>query len=391
MNSATADWNYPTRILFGCGRIKDLPHCCYALGIKLPLLVTDPGLAELPLVAEAVQHCRDEGLKIAVFSDIRGNPTGSQIEAGAKAFRQAGHDGVIAFGGGSALDAGKAIGLIARQTVPLFELSEPDGRLECVDEKAIAPVVAVPTTAGTGSEVGRAAVITDELAGKKRVIFHPAIMPGRVILDPELCVALPAALTAATGMDALSHNLEALCSPGFHPLAEGIAQEGIRLAFTYLPRAVCDGNDIEARAQMLVASCMGATAFQKGLGAMHALAHVLGALYDSHHGLLNAILMPYVLQVNRSKICDVLERSCRYQGWANPGFDTFFEQVMQLRESVGIPHSLAGVIENDLRATEIGTLAAVDVAAAGNPLELAAGQYSDLFCRAYTGDLALGE
>ena len=387
VNDVTADWNYPTRILFGYGRINDLPHCCHALGIKTPLLVTDPGLAELPLVAEVVQHCRDEGLKVAVFSDIKGNPTGSQIDAGSKAFRQGGHDGVIAFGGGSALDAGKAIGLIARQTVPLFDLAEPDGRLECVDERAIAPVVAVPTTAGTGSEVGRAAVITDELAGKKRVIFHPDIMPGRVILDPRLCAGLPAALTAATGMDALSHNLEALCAPGFHPLAEGIAHEGIRLAFTYLPRAYDDGSDLEARAQMLVASCMGATAFQRGLGAMHALAHVLGALYDSHHGLLNAILMPYVLQVNRSQICDVLERSCRYQGWANPGFDTFFEQVMELRERVEIPHSLAGVIENDLRASEIGTLATVDMAAAGNPIELTAAQYSDLFCRAYAGNL----
>jgi len=385
----TADWNYPTRIRTGVNRIEELPACCRELGIAAPLLVTDPGLADFSMIGEAMERCRAAGLRIAGFSHIKGNPTGDQVAAGARVFRDGGHDGVIAFGGGSALDAGKAIAFIAHQTLPLFDFAEPGGKLEAVLEEAIAPVIAVPTTAGTGSEVGRASVITDEAARVKRVIFHPKMLPACVILDPVLTRELPPALTAATGMDALSHSLEALCSPGFHPLAEGIAQEGIRLVFANLPLAYDDGNDLAARSRMLVASSMGATAFQKGLGAMHALSHSLGALYDSHHGLLNAILMPFVLDANRSEIGEVLARSCRYQGWPDPGVDTFLQRVLELRQRVGIPHSLAGTIPDDSRAEHIGVMATEDTAAGGNPIAFDRGAYSRLFRRAYEGALSV--
>jgi alcohol dehydrogenase class IV len=383
-----ADWNYPTRIRVGINRIKELPDCCAALGIAAPLLVTDPGLAELPLVGDALQCCRGAGLRAELFNDIKGNPTGAQVDAGARSFREGAHDGVIAFGGGSALDAGKAIAFVAHQSLPLFDFAVPGGSLDGVLDEAIAPVVAVPTTAGTGSEVGRASVITDEAAELKRIIFHPRMLPGQVILDPALTRDLPAALTGATGMDALSHNLEALCSPAFHPFSEGIAQEGIRLVFGNLPAAYDNGGDLVARSRMLVASSMGATAFQKGLGAMHALSHSLGALYDSHHGLLNAILMPYVLEANRREIDEVLARSCRYQGWSSPGFDTFQGEVLALRERLHIPHSLADIIRDDSRAERIGLMATKDTAAGGNPIPFSAPEYTRLFQRAYEGKLS---
>jgi len=381
----TADWNYPTRIRTGVNRIDDLPACCRELGMGAPLLVTDPGLADAPMIGKAMEQCRAAGLQIQKFADIKGNPTGAQVEAGARVFREGGHDGVIAFGGGSALDSGKAIAFVAHQRLPLFEFAEPDGKLGEVIEDAIAPVVAVPTTAGTGSEVGRASVITDEAARLKRIIFHPKMLPACVILDPVLTSGLPPALTAATGMDALSHSLEALCSPGFHPLADGIAQEGIRLVFANLPAAYDDGGDLVARGRMLVASSMGATAFQKGLGAMHALSHSLGALYDSHHGLLNAILMPFVLQANRDEIDEVLARSCRYQGWPDPGVDMFLQQVLDIRQRLGIPHSLADIIPDDSRAEQIGLMATQDGAAGGNPILFDREAYTRLFQRAYEG------
>ncbi len=387
LDTLTVDWGYPTRIKVGVGRIVELPDCCDELGIGSPLLVTDPGLAGLPMTGELLQRCRDAGLGIAVFSDIKGNPTGEQVEAGAQVFREGGHDGVIAFGGGSALDAGKAIAFFAHQDLPLFDFAEPNGKLEQTNEAGIAPVIAVPTTAGTGSEVGRASVITDESAELKRIIFHPRMLPLRVILDPVLTRDLPPDLTGATGMDALSHNLEALCTPMFHPFSEGIAQEGIRLVFENLPAVYDDGSDLAARQRMLVASAMGATAFQKGLGAMHALSHSLGALYDSHHGLLNAILMPYVLQANRGPVDEVLTRSCRYQGWDAPGFDTFLEQVLRLRERLGIPHSLGDIIDTDARAEHIGLMATRDTAAPGNPVRFSQQEYTGLFLRAYEGSL----
>jgi alcohol dehydrogenase class IV len=296
----TMGWNYPAPILTGPGRIRELPALCRELGMTAPLLITDPGLAALPMVRDILEQASEEGLTIAVFSDIKGNPTGRNVLDGVAAFNEGGHDGVIAFGGGSGLDAAKAVALMAgqRDGLSLWAMEDVGDNWKNADAGAMVPCLAVPTTAGTGSEVGRASVITDEAAHVKRIIFHPGMVPARVILDPELTVGLPPAITAATGMDALSHCLEAWCSPLFHPMAEGIAVEGIRRVRDFLPRAFDDGQDIEARMNMLVASSMGATAFQRGLGAMHALAHPLGALHDAHHGTLNAVLMPYVLKAN---------------------------------------------------------------------------------------------
>ena len=381
------NWNYPTSIRVGAGRIQELPQACRALGMQAPLLVTDPGLAALSIIDRALLHCRDDGLKAGLFHGIKGNPTGQNVMDGVAAFKAGNHDGVIAFGGGSALDAGKAIALMVGQDRPLWDFEDIGDNCNRVKVAGMAPVVAVPTTAGTGSEVGRASVITDEAAHIKRIIFHARMLPALVILDPELCIGLPAKITAATGMDALSHSLEAYCSPLFHPMAEGIALEGMRLVQQYLPRAVAKGTDVEARLQMLVASSMGATAFQRGLGAMHALAHPLGALYDAHHGLLNAVLMPYVLVANRSVIEAQMERMVRYLNLAQPGFAGVLDWVLQLRSEVGIPHSLSEIGIDDKRIEQVGQMAEVDPSAGTNPIALSAAQYSALFEKALKGQL----
>ncbi|MVW76530.1 iron-containing alcohol dehydrogenase [Pseudomonas xionganensis] len=381
------NWNYPTSIRVGAGRIQELPQGCRALGMQAPLLVTDPGLAALSIIDRALLHCRDDGLKAGLFHGIKGNPTGQNVMDGVAAFKAGGHDGVIAFGGGSALDAGKAIALMVGQDRPLWDFEDIGDNCNRVNVAGMAPVVAVPTTAGTGSEVGRASVITDEAAHIKRIIFHARMLPAVVILDPELCIGLPAKITAATGMDALSHSLEAYCSPLFHPMAEGIALEGMRLVQQYLPRAVAKGTDVEARLQMLVASSMGATAFQRGLGAMHALAHPLGALYDAHHGLLNAVLMPYVLVANRGVIEAQMERMARYLNLAQPGFAGVLDWVLQLRSEVGIPHSLGEIGIDDARIEQVGLMAEVDPSAGTNPIAFSAAQYSALFEKALKGEL----
>jgi alcohol dehydrogenase class IV len=367
MTLPSVNWNYPTAIKAGPGRIKELPALCRGLGMARPLLVTDPGLAALPMVVGAVQGCRDAGLECGLFHEIKGNPTGRNVDDGVRAYKQGGHDGVIAFGGGSALDAAKAIALMAGQTRPLWDFEDIGDNYLRVDVAGMAPVVAVPTTAGTGSEVGRASVITDEAAEVKRIIFHARMLPSVVILDPELTVGLPPKITAATGMDALSHNLEAYCSPFFHPMAAGIAIEGMRLVKEYLPQAVAHGDDLQARLQMLVASSMGATAFQRGLGAMHALAHPLGALYDAHHGMLNAILMPYVLKANEHAVAPRLQALARYLDLPDSGPGAVLDWVLRLRETVGIPHTLA----------EIGI----------DPVNYTPEQYSDLFRAAIRGNL----
>jgi len=381
------EWNYPTNIIAGAAAVEQLATCCRQLGMGSPLLVTDPGLAALPLMEAARRRCSASGLHVGVFSEVKSNPNANNIAAGVAAFRQGQYDGVIAFGGGSALDAGKTIALMAGQSLPLWSYEDVGDNWARLEESGMAPVVAVPTTAGTGSEVGRAAVITDQDTRVKRLIFHPKMLPGRVILDPELTLGLPPSLTAATGMDALSHNLEALCSPAFHPMADAIALEGMRLVQQNLPEAVVNGHDVNARMHMLVASSMGATAFQKGLGAMHALAHPLGALYDAHHGLLNAVLMPYVLQANRSAIGARLARASRYLNLIEPGFDGFLDWVLGLRRHIGIPHTLADIGIDASEATRVGEMALVDPAAAGNPVPFTASEYSDIFSRAVNGDL----
>ncbi|SHE43073.1 hypothetical protein SAMN02745148_00430 [Modicisalibacter ilicicola DSM 19980] len=385
----TTTWNYPAQIRTGAGRIKELPEACRSLGMQAPLLVTDPGLARLPMIDEALGACRDAGLHCTVFSDIRGNPTGKNVLDGVAAFRDGGHDGVIAFGGGSGLDAAKAVALMAGQheALSLWSLEDVGDNWQNADGDAIAPIVAVPTTAGTGSEVGRAAVITDEQARVKRIIFHPRMAPATVFLDPELTLGLPPSITAATGMDALSHCMEAWCSPNYHPMAEGIAVEGMRRIRDYLPAVFHDGQDLEARQHMLVASMMGATAFQRGLGAMHALAHPLGALYDAHHGTLNAILMPYVLRANECVIGEPMVRLGRYLDLRQPGTASVIDWVLDLRERLGIPHTLAELGIDAAQADKVGQMAVVDPSAASNPGDLDADQYRDLFVNALEGRL----
>ncbi len=282
------DWTYPTAVRFGAGRIRELAEACRALGMTRPLLITDPGLAGLPMIGDAIAANEAAGLPTGLFSAIKPNPVGANVEDGVRAFRDGGHDGVIAFGGGSGLDAGKAVALMSGQSRPIWDFEDVGDNWTRADAGAIAPIVAVPTTAGTGSEVGRAAVITDPDSHTKKIIFHPNMLPGMVISDPALTVGLPAHLTAATGMDALAHCFEAYCAPGYHPMADGIAIGGMGLVKDWLEKAVTDGADLEARGHMLCAAAMGATAFQKGLGAIHSLSHPVGAIYDSHHALTTA-------------------------------------------------------------------------------------------------------
>jgi alcohol dehydrogenase class IV len=357
-----ANWNYPTAIRFGAGRIAELGEACRAAGIARPLLVTDPALAALPMVGRAL-----EAAGARLFCDVHSNPVGADVEAGLAVYRNGGHDGVVAFGGGSALDVGKVIAFMSGQGRPLWDFEDKEDWWSRADAAGIAPVVAVPTTAGTGSEVGRAGVILDQDAGVKKIIFHPKMLPALVILDPELTLGLPPNVTAATGMDALSHCLEAYCAPGFHPMADGIAAEGMKLIRKWLPRAVEDGADIEARGHMLVAASMGATAFQKGLGGMHALSHPIGALKGTHHGLTNAVLMPYVLAFNRRAVEDRLGRLAGYIGLADASFDAFLAWILELRQRLAIPSTLG---EIGVRAEDVGRIAAmaeVDPSAAGNP------------------------
>jgi alcohol dehydrogenase class IV len=387
MSLPSVNWNYPTAVKVGAGRVRELPQWCESLGMRRPLLITDPGLAALPLIGSVLDHCRSAGLECGLFHDIKGNPTGKNVDDGVAIFKAGGHDGVIAFGGGSALDAAKAVALMVGQERPLWDFEDVGDNYLRVNVAGMAPVVAVPTTAGTGSEVGRASVITDDHAHVKRIIFHAKMLPAVVILDPELTVGLPAKLTAATGMDALSHNLEAYCSPFYHPMATGIALEGIRLIKQYLPRAVKDGHDLEARLQMLVASSMGATAFQRGLGAMHALAHPLGALYDAHHGMLNAILMPYVLKANEAVIAERIELLARYLELAQPSFASFLDWVLAMRESLGIPHTLSEIGIGAQDAAKVGEMAVVDGSAGTNPIQFSAADYSRIFVAAVEGML----
>jgi hypothetical protein len=382
------NWNYPTSIRFGAGRIAELPEACKGLGMKRPLLVTDPGLAGLPIVARTVELCRAAGLGCEVFSDVQPNPVEENVTRGVAAFRAGGHDGVIAFGGGSGLDGAKAIALMVGQKRPLFDFEDREDWFARVDVAGVAPVVAVPTTAGTGSEVGRASVITDVRDHTKKIIFHPRMLPAIVIEDPELTLGLPPKVTAATGMDALSHCLEAWCSPFYHPMAEGIAAEGMRLIRHWLPKAVHEGGNLEARSHMLIASSMGATAFQKGLGAMHSLSHPCGANLDTHHGLTNAVVMPYVLVWNRRAIEDKMVRLAAYLGLARHSFDGFLDWVLELRAGVGIPHTLADIGVREQHAAAFAPQALADPSTGGNPLPMTEDDFRALYLRCIRGELA---
>jgi alcohol dehydrogenase class IV len=365
----TGNWNYPTSVRFGAGRIAELGTAVRAAGMKRPLLVTDPTLARLPILARARDVLAADGLPVQVFSDVRPNPVAANIEAGIAALKAGGHDGVIAFGGGSALDAGKVIAFMAGQTRLMWDFEDVGDWWTRADPAGIAPIVAVPTTAGTGSEVGRAGVITDETTHTKKVIFHPLMMPKVTICDPELTVGMPKAVTVGTGMDALAHCLEAYCGPFYHPMADGIAVEGMRLVKENLPRAAADGQDLEARAHMMAAAAMGATAFQKALGAIHALSHPVGALYDTHHGMTNAVFMPYVLAFNRPAIEDKIIRLAAYLG-LKPAFPAFLDWVLRLREETGVPHTLSGLNVDGSKLDLMSRMAPKDPTAGGNPLPI---------------------
>jgi len=388
VSSTSMNWNYPTSIRFGAGRISELPEGCRSLGMSAPLLITDAGLAKLPIISEALELCREASLKVGLFSEIRPNPVEEDVMAGVEAYRQGGHDGVIAMGGGSALDAAKTIALMVGQTRPLWDFEDQADWYTRVNVDGMAPVVAVPTTSGTGSEVGRASVITDVRDHTKKIIFHPKMLPSLVIADPALTVGLPAHLTAAVGMDALSHNLEALCSPLYHPMADGIALEGIKLIKESLITAVEDGSNINARAHMQIASTMGATAFQKGLGAMHSMSHPCGAVLNTQHGLTNAVVMPYVLMFNRAVVSEPLTELSRYLGLEAPSFDSFLNWVLSLRERIGIPHTLASLNVTEELIPTLATQAIADPTAPTNPRPLSQEHLEELFRRALQGDLS---
>ena len=392
MTTLTANWSFPTAVRFGAGRIGELADACRAAGINRPLVVTDAGLAPLPITATALGVLADGGLEAGLFSDVRPNPGNGNLASGVAAFREGGHDGVIAFGGGSGLDVGKVVAFMAGQTRPVWDFEDIGDWWMRADEAGIAPIIAVPTTAGTGSEVGRAGVISDEATHTKKVIFHPKMMPRIVICDPDLTVGMPPAITAGTGMDALAHCLEAYCAPSYHPMAEGIAVEGMRLVFENLPKVVADGTDIEARAHMMSAAMMGAAAFQKGLGAIHSLSHPVGALCDTHHGMTNAVFMPYVLAFNRPAIENRIARLTGYLA-IEGGFDGFIGAVLDLRARIGVPHTLTDLGVDGARRDDIAAMAIVDPTAGGNPLELtieAAGTIFDMALAGTIGGTTLG-
>ena len=365
----TANWSYPTTIRFGAGRISEISDACAAAGIKKPLLVTDRGLADMEITTKTLALLDDAGLGCAIFSDVDPNPNEKNAAAGVRAFQDGGHDGVIAFGGGSGLDLGKLVAFLAGQARPLWDFEDIGDWWTRADADAIAPIVAVPTTAGTGSEVGRASVITNSETQEKKIIFHPKILPTVVICDPELTVGMPQFITAGTGLDAFAHCVEAFSSPHYHPMSQGMALEGMRLVKDYLPRAYADGTDLEARAQMMAAAAMGATAFQKGLGAIHALSHPIGAIYHTHHGTTNAVCMPAVLQFNKPAIEIKIGQAANYLGIEN-GFDGFCTFVDDLNASMGIPKNLGGLgIENpDIDRIVAGALG--DPSTGGNPIEM---------------------
>ena len=365
----TGNWSYPTSIRFGAGRISEIADACNTAGISKPLLVTDRGLANLPITQDTLALLDDAGLGCALFADVDPNPNEKNLEQGLKAFNDGGHDGVIAFGGGSGLDLGKVIAFMCGQTRPVWDYEDVGDWWTRADADKIVPIIAVPTTAGTGSEVGRAGVLSNSETHEKKIIFHPKILAAVVICDPELTVGMPAAITAGTGMDAFAHCLEAYCSPHYHPMSQGIAVEGMRLVKEYLPRAYADANDIEARAHMMSAAAMGATAFQKGLGAIHALSHPIGAFYNSHHGTTNAVVMAPVLKFNRVAIETRIEALAAYLGIAGD-FDGFYNYVVELNASLGIPANLTelGVTDPDLDWLVESALK--DPSVGGNPVEM---------------------
>ncbi len=382
------NWNYPTTIWVGEGRKKDLNLACINLSIKKPLLVTDSGLVKNKIVMDTIQILNNDKIPVEIFSDVTGNPTGKNVAKGVDFLKKNNCDGVIALGGGSALDVGKAIAFMSCQTLPLWDFEDIGDNWTKANSKDILPIIAVPTTAGTGSETGRASVILNEESGVKKIIFHPKFLPSIVILDPILTVELPPKITAATGMDALAHNLEAYCAPGYHPMADGIALEGMRLINKSLIEAFIDGSNIEARMNMLTAACMGSTAFQKGLGAIHSLSHPVNALNKIHHGLSNAIFMPYVLTFNKNMIEDKIIKICEYLELKNKSFNGFINWVLDLRKKLNMPHKLSEIIkEEDFDIDRLSEMALNDPSTGGNPKKLTIADMKNMYQKSFSGEL----
>ena len=382
------NWNYPTTMWVGQNRIKDLGNACKNLNIKKPLLVTDQGLAKSEIILSALNDLNDEGISVQLYSNVVGNPTGTNVNEGVDHYKKNNCDGVIAFGGGSGLDVGKAIAFMSGQNLPLWDFEDVGDNWTRADSAKIAPIIAVPTTAGTGSETGRASVILNEESGVKKIIFHPKFLPSIVILDPCLTVGLPSKITAATGMDALAHNLEAFCAPGFHPMADGIALEGMRLINKWLLTAVNDGKNLDARMNMLTAASMGSTAFQKGLGAIHSLSHPVNALNNVHHGLSNAIFMPYVLSFNKDVIEEKIIKICEYLELKEISFNGFIDWTLKLRKDLDIPHKLSEVIEEkDFDINRLSKMALEDPSTGGNPKKLTVEDMKIMYEHSMSGNL----
>ena len=382
------NWNYPTTTWVGENRINDITEECKSIGILKPLLVTDKGLAETDIVKNTLLILEKNKLQVKLYSNVVGNPTGTNVNEGVESFKNNKCDGVIAFGGGSGLDVGKAIAFMSGQSLPIWDFEDVGDNWTRANSDKIAPIIAVPTTAGTGSETGRASVILNEETGVKNIIFHPKFLPSIVILDPILTVGLPPKITAATGMDALAHNLEAYCAPGYHPMADGIALEGMRLINNWLLEAVNNGSNIEARMNMITAASMGSTAFQKGLGAIHSLSHPVNALNNIHHGLSNAIFMPYVLTFNKDVIEEKIIKICDYLELKDRSFDGFINWVLDLRKKLNMPHKLSEVIdEKELQLDRLSKMALNDPSTGGNPKKLSEADMKIMYQHSMSGKL----
>ena len=381
------NWNYPTTIWFGAGKIEDLTTACLSLKIKSPLFVTDKDLLNLPMTSKVIEKLKNDFDHLQVFSQFSGNPTGKNVMEGVSLYIEKKCDGVIAFGGGSALDVGKGIAFMCGQKRPKWDFEGIGDYWKRADGNKISQIIAVPTTAGTGSETGRASAIINEETGIKKIIFHPKILPSIVILDPNLTKDLPPRITAATGMDALAHNLEAFCAPGFHPMADGIALEGMRLIKNSLIEVYKNGTNIEARSEMLAASSMGSTAFQKGLGAIHSLSHPINAQFDVHHGLSNAIFMPYVLTFNKSVIKNKIISICNYLNLNNT-FESFLEWILNLRKELNIPHKLSDVMDcNEIDLEKLSLMAFEDPSTVGNPKKITQDDLKEMYKKSISGEL----
>ena len=381
------NWNYPTTVWVGEDRVNDLGEACINLKITKPLFVTDKDLINLPFIQEIINEIKKRFHQLKIYSDFSGNPIGENVDDGVNEFKKNNCDGVIAIGGGSALDVGKAIAFMSGQNRSIWDFEDIGDYWKRADEKNISPIIAIPTTAGTGSETGRASAIINKKTGIKKIIFHPKILPSIVILDPKLTLELSPRLTAATGMDALAHNLEAFCAPNYHPMAEGIALEGIKLIKTSLITAFKNGRNIEARQNLLTASSMGSTAFQKGLGAIHSLSHPVNAQYNIHHGLSNAIFMPYVLTFNKDSIEKKIISICDYLN-LDKKFDSFLEWILNLRKELAIPHKLSDVMDcSKINLDELSLMAYEDPSTSGNPRKIDKKDLKMMYEHSITGDL----